>query len=312
MRVNLIIAPILLLALNVSAKNMSTKIIYGEDNRVDMSDVFDPTILYISKAVAGRVHRWSYDYLDEEQKGNIFFFEPPTLSDPWGSNVCSDEKFADQPTIADCTGFLIGEDILVTAGHCLVYPEEEVRNKKTEQCQDFQWLFDFEAKDSNQINLDDVDRSKLYNCKKVIYAKLDDDNDFGIIQLDRKVKDREFLKIRRSGKVKKDDPLYVIGHPSGLPKKFAPGAKVIGNSKEKYFSTNLDTFGGNSGSPVINAKTHEVEGILVRGKIDYIESPNEDCMRVNVCDAQGNKCRENDEEIDGEQVTRISEIIKFI
>ena len=48
-----------------------------------------------------------------------------------------------------------------------------------------------------------------------------------------------------------DTPLVVIGHPSGLPTKIADGAWVRNNESEYYFVTNLDTFGGNSGSAVL-------------------------------------------------------------
>ena len=36
-----------------------------------------------------------------------------------------------------------------------------------------------------------------------------------------------------------------------------------------YFTANLDTYRGNSGSPVFNAITHKVEGVLVRGEQDF-------------------------------------------
>lgn len=304
----------MMISISVQASTKSNRIIYDEDNRLDIAEVTNNTIKNISKSVAARVHRWSYDFQDEEKKGNIYFYEPPKLSDPWGANVCSDEKFAQQPVISDCTGFLVGEDLLVTAGHCMAYEGEEVKNKVNDQCDEFQWLFDYDIDGQTDLNLQDVKNEKLYRCKKVVYAKLDDDHDYAIIQLDRKVKDRAPLKIRTKGKVEKNDPLYVIGHPSGLPKKYSPGAKVLSSRSKFYFSTNLDTFGGNSGSPVFNAKTNEVEGILVRGKTDYIESnkDGETCMRVNKCNAQGKRCHENDHEIDGEQVSRISFLLKYI
>ncbi len=313
MKVILAAMPLLLMASSVFASNKSARIIYDQDNRTDIVDIQSDAIKKISKAVAGRVHRWSYDYVDEDKKGAIFFYEPPKLSDPWGANVCSDEKFAEQPVIADCSGFLVAEDLLVTAGHCVVYPGIEVKNKVTDQCQEYQWLFDYEINGEDNMDLQKVNNQKLYNCKKVIHAKLDDDHDFALIQLDRKVTDRNFLKVRKSGKIEKNTPLYVIGHPSGLPKKYAPGAKVLSTSVKEFFSTNLDTFGGNSGSPVFNAKTNEVEGILVRGKTDYVESKkaSEACMRVNKCNARGKNCSENDDDIDGEQVTRISILKKY-
>lgn len=64
---------------------------------------------------------------------------------------------------------------------------------------------------------------------------------------------------------------------------------------------NLDTYGGNSGSAVFNDRTGEVEGILVRGEVDYTYKGN--CMVSNVCTDSG--CR-------GEDVTYISEVLQFL
>ena len=76
--------------------------------------------------------------------------------------------------------------------------------------------------------------------------------------------------------------MYVIGHPVGLPTKFADGANVRNNNNTSFFVCNLDTYGGNSGSPVFNSSTHELEGILVRGETDFIVTEN-GCRKSNVC-----------------------------
>ena len=47
-----------------------------------------------------------------------------------------------------------------------------------------------------------------------------------------------------------------------------------------FFSANLDTFGGNSGSPVFQAGTSTVAGLLVRGAPDYRRSGA--CTVVNL------------------------------
>src|SRR5690606_1303106 len=108
-----------------------------------------------------------------------------------------------------------------------------------------------------------VPSENIYNCKELLEAKLETDKlnrrkrrDFSLVRLDRIVKDRKILNYRDSGKVEKDADIYVIGHPVGLPTKFADGAKVFQNDQDGYFVTNLDTFGGNSGSAVFNAKTN--------------------------------------------------------
>ena len=72
-------------------------------------------------------------------------------------------------------------------------------------------------------------------------------------------------------------------------------------NKPGYFVANLDTYGGNSGSAVFNAKTGVIEGILVRGENDYVYKGN--CRVSNVCASDG--CR-------GEDVTKLSAITATI
>ena len=49
-------------------------------------------------------------------------------------------------------------------------------------------------------------------------------------------------------------PLMMIGHPVGLPRKYADDALVSrvvnSGSTQLYYETNVDAFGGNSGSGV--------------------------------------------------------------
>jgi hypothetical protein len=68
------------------------------------------------------------------------------------------------------------------------------------------------------------------------------------------------------------------------------------NTKAAFFTANLDTYGGNSGSPVFNADSHEVEGVLVRGDTDFV--PVGMCMISAVCPMNG--CH-------GEDCTRVTE-----
>ncbi|HZO10808.1 MAG TPA: hypothetical protein VFB48_01705, partial [Nitrososphaeraceae archaeon] len=106
-----------------------------------------------------------------------------------------------------------------------------------------------------------------------------------------------FQNIRKSGKIPDTARVHVIGHPVGLPLKYAAGAQVRDNQSDLYIVCNLDTYGGNSGSPVINDDDPlEIEGILVRGDTDFNQVGN--CQRSNVCPNTG--CR-------GEDVTRATE-----
>lgn len=253
-----------LLSVPSMASVQSSQIVYGVDNRVEIFET-DKTIQSLASSTAAMIqsHRLM-------QLGDYIFLPPTSLSDTM--NVCPSERFADQPAPAMCTGFLVGPDLLVTAGHCVL---------NDEVCSDRSWVFDFAVNESTGRADVLVDKNKVYNCKKVIESKLNmvDFEDYSLIQLDRVVEGRTPLKYRSENSIDSFADIFVIGHPSGLPSKHAGGASVVWNFSKHYFKTDLDTFGGNSGSAVFNEATNVVEGILVRGVKDYVRENG--CFVVN-------------------------------
>lgn len=262
------------------------KVIYGADNRTEVSDAASLLHQELAKSTAAMV-----DKAKIRSQGENLSFSVETLQEAF--NVCPSEPFYDQPAIAHCSGFLVGPDLLVTAGHCVV-PAALGGN----QCERFSWVFDYR---SDLFDGDDVDASQVYNCEEVLVHALDPyaKSDYALIRLDRPVTDRQPLQVRQSGQVETGTDLVVIGHPSGLPTKIAAGATVLVNSHAQYFESDLDTYGGNSGSAVLDAETGLVEGILVRGATDYLRTP-QGCIVSNRCDSVApGRCG-------GESVSRIS------
>jgi V8-like Glu-specific endopeptidase len=127
-----------------------------------------------------------------------------------------------------------------------------------------------------------------------------DGADFAIVKLDRRVRNHLPLTLRSSGDVVIGNDLTVVGYPEGLPLKLAGGAQVRATGAAGFFTANTDTYGGNSGSAVVNTLTHQVEGVLVWGEKDF-EWTQKGCARSYRCKADA--CR-------GEDITRISEVIK--
>lgn len=247
------------------------KVIYGTDDRVEADDFHDVRFRDFSNSVSARVSSYLFNPATYDASTDAFNIMAQTLSDTMG--VCSSERFASQKVYSDCTGFLVGKDILVTAGHCMT---------STVDCAENKWVFGY--KESSE----QIPAQNIYGCAKVIDQKMkysilgglitDTDRDYAVIKLDRPVQNAKPLKFRTKGKIKISDKVVVIGHPSGLPMKIADNARV-GKTFGNTFKTELDTYGGNSGSPVFNEETGLVEGILVQGAQDYVKAG--DCYVSN-------------------------------
>lgn len=265
------------------AKTDSIKVIYGEDNRKDVYDSTNASFIELSKSTAAMINGAN---LKSVLNGEVEI----TGATLQGRGICAQERFSQQISAANCSGFLVAGNKLVTAGHCI----------KTEaDCAKYKWVFDYKVDSADQGKVN-VPSTSVYSCKKIIARSLDNatKDDYAFIELDRTVTDRQPVKLRKSGKVSKGTELVVIGHPTGLPTKISDGAKVRSLSS-KFFSANLDTYGGNSGSAVFNVETEEVEGILVRGETDYVYNSALGCQVSNKCADDG--CR-------GEDVTFITNV----
>jgi V8-like Glu-specific endopeptidase len=268
------------------------KVIYGEDDRVDVIESDNTMFRELSLSTAAMISPSSISKMNSSwggsQKGEVII-SAQTLQQ---RGMCGSERFKNQPTAARCSGFLVGEDLLVTAGHCVTSASD---------CKNYRWVFNYKisAVGSNTVRVLEDD---VYSCASIVEQKLSgygsDKDDYALIKLDRKVKGIKALSFRKEGRVEKNEKLVVIGHPTGLPTKIADGAWVRGLSN-KFFSANLDTYGGNSGSAVFNVETGDVEGILVRGARDYVYDSAQGCRVSNrVSDTYGT----------GEDVTYITNI----
>ncbi|WP_282148402.1 trypsin-like serine peptidase [Algibacter lectus] len=182
-------------------------------------------------------------------------------------NLCGNIPFRTQPTVGIGTTFVIGENEMITAKH--------VFNKKLE---DYVIVFGFEMLQLNGVIQTVINAKDIYYPQKKIYNS--EIYDVVIYKLDRPV-NRPLLEWEKSKSLKEGNEIYMIGHPSGIPKKIAVNASIIENRHDQYFYTTLDSFQGNSGSPVFDFNTHKVIGILVSGELDYIFNGN--CNELNFC-----------------------------
>lgn len=263
------------------------KVIYGEDNRRDVYEVTNPLFLQMARTTAALIPNRNMS-----KDGDMYRIQGRTIGS--SMNLCQDEPFRDQIQAANCSGFLVSETVLVTAGHCV----RSSPYSDHEDCGKYKYVFGYATENQGQTEYS-VPSENVFTCKRIIKSVLDAGTkmDYAVIELDRPVVNRKAMPFRKNGKVQDGQELVVIGHPSGLPTKIADGAFVRENSQRVYFKANLDTYGGNSGSAVFNTTTGEIEGILVRGVNDYVRRGG--CVASNICPMDG---------CGGEGVTRITEI----
>ncbi len=271
-------------------------VVYGSDDRVEVAAHPDPAVRALaSRSVVSLVARPAI----VPGSSTLGLFDGP-YSARIGANdgardtgLCDDERFANEPAPAYCSGILIAPNVVLTAGHCI----------DDALCPAIDVVFGFFAReDGSGIP---IPAANLFSCRSVI-ARGDesspDSGDFAIFTLDRPVAEPLGpAGIAGTGGLAVGTPLLMIGSPLGLPQKVDDGGRV--RSTEGYepgaFTATTDSFAGNSGSGVFVQRdgVRGLAGILVAGEADL--ETDGTCERVRVCP-------ENDASVcDGEAVLRI-------
>ena len=261
------------------------KVIYGVDDRIDVFLLpAGPNLDDVDSVVA------LFGSADVTDNGNGTS-TLQTQNFGMARNLCAGERFRDQPIGAFCSGFLVASDIIATAGHCV--NSGNVTNVR--------FVFGFRMRNAAAAETV-INNGEIYSGVAIIgRQEVGNGPDWALVRIDRHVTNHRIVRIRRTGRIGDTQAVHVIGHPSGLPTKFAGGAAVRNNQPNAFFVANLDTYGGNSGSPVFNSDTHEVEAILVRGEADFVQQGN--CQVSLVCPTTG--CR-------GEDCTRTTEFSNLV
>jgi hypothetical protein len=273
------------LATIVEKLQSEQKVIYGVDDRKDVFQIRNEKIRNDADSVV--------ILCTETQVFNNGNGTSTLQTQNFGTafNLCATEPFRDQPTTGFCSGFLVAPDIIATAGHCV-----NASNVGT-----VRFIFGFRMQDATTARTV-IDNAEIYRGVNIIgRQQVSNGADWALVRIDRPVSNHRVVRIRRRGQIENDEDLHVIGHPVGLPTKVAGGAEVRDNSPRAFFVANLDTYGGNSGSPVFNSETHRVEGILVRGETDF--TTNGTCTVSLRCPNTG--CR-------GEDCTRTTEFAQLL
>lgn len=201
-------------------------------------------------------------------------------------NVCIDKvRFALEPVLANCTAFLVDPQTVATAGHCV----KNVQPKK------LLFVFDFTA-DHHVAKVEFPDTDVV--AGEELVGALEEPLDLALIRLARKVEGRDPLPIDLKQALSVDDEVYMIGHSSGLPLKIGGCAKILRTATHSFVA-DVDSLGGNSGSPILSLATHNVVGILARSREGYVDIGGctilESCPSSLFTDCDGEGCTRSTE-----------------
>src|SRR5512146_1092451 len=184
------------------------EIIYGQDNRQNANELrpnpllwFDASCVLVLVTTDDLI---SIDKTVEELKTKEF---GPA------NNLCPEVKFRDQFCVRGyaATGFLVGEDVVATSAS----------NLKGKDIRRLRFIAGFDI----PVPLDRkyiFSSRMIYEIGDVLW--LDEDRGGALVQLISKVVAPSLPRLRYSGTVPDSSRLHMIGHPNGLPKKYAPGA----------------------------------------------------------------------------------------
>ena len=259
--------------------SLEQNVIYDDDDRIEVYQ--DSDSARRTRAEQSIVALIPKGNLTAASNGYTIAATAGTLDDfihgAYGAPLCGDQAFRDQPAAGNCSGTLIDDDLVLTAGHCV---------DSMSACSGQYFVFDyFYTADGTlaQIDADDV-----YECDDVVAFQFDGAPpylDFAIVRLDRPVVGREAAPIDPTDDaVAIGSSITVMGFGSGLPLKIDTGGVVISSTSGlNQFDGTPDTFGGNSGSGVFD-DAGNVVGILVAGQADYVERVGQNCYEVNRLD----------------------------
>ncbi len=188
-----------------------------------------------------------------------------TLGNEYNLNMQA--RFRNEPSPGFGTAYYIGNEYyMLTAGHCVC--DTTTGQLDHAQVKATRIVFGFltTSKDTYKTQFK---KDEVYKIEKVVdYQCSATGADWALFKLKTKVQGRIPLDISFS-KLKMNTPVYILGHPCGIPLKYAGDAKLLKKKDPNWFECDLDAFGGNSGSPVFDANTNKVIGILIRGNEDF-------------------------------------------
>ncbi|HEY0711997.1 MAG TPA: serine protease, partial [Polyangia bacterium] len=189
---------------------------------------------------------------------------------PWQEvdGLCSDERFADQPSLAFCSGLLVERDLVLAAGHCarLLAPAQ------------IAVVFGYYYRAAGELAIGPGD---IINVSRIVSESTAHPNggqreDYAWFQLSSPAREPRSPVSLGSAHVtgREGESIIFVGASGGVPLKIDSGARVRNSRSDTgdYFTADTDTFRGASGGAAFNQELVPI-GILARGGEDFVLTP---------------------------------------
>ena len=238
---------------------------YGNDDRQQVLDAGDPRVVGWARATAIIVNR---HILQSAGNGRV---TASTSTLGASKNLCAGERFADEPVFGFCSAWLVGPDLVATAGHCF----------NATLCDDMSFVFDFYRGGASE-DPSAIPAANVFHCREVIARQWDGARDYALVRLDRPATGRTpFALQSRSPQV--GARVALIGYPSGILAKVDVAGKVV-RVETNRIRTSVDSFPGHSGGVMIDYATGKAFAVHVEGSTPSYAGDGT-CQRVVGCPA---------------------------
>ncbi len=180
------------------------------------------------------------------------------VQDDSGRGLCEDVPFRTQPRGAWCTGTLVDDDLVVTAGHCIPRGVCDPN---------LNFVFGFRMNKDNGVGK--VWDEDVYTCSAVEYIVSSENGDVAFIRLDRPVESSKRkaspLRLDASPMIT-ESPAVSLGHPFGLPIKLDITGKVKRSDVVVHYEACLDDQGRETDDEACQG-SRETTGELVMKRV---------------------------------------------
>jgi Trypsin-like peptidase domain len=208
------------------------------------------------------------------------------------NSLCADEPFREQPVVVErqgaipgdfgYTGYLVGPDRVLTCWHGWEYFSGRA------QLAIFGYALHPGGAAATELPASQVLAVAAYPADRPPPAAAPGScsGDWVVLRLEHPVTHLGELASPRLATPRPGRSVYALGHPRGLPLKLAADGVVLG-ATDGALRTNLDTFVGNSGSPIFDADSHALVGLVIegqKGQDDFAPASARRCYATNRID----------------------------